>query len=69
MGDIGHHRHVELAGRHTPLRQPVRSGLQDNVGQASPHHLSQVSLHARRLRGGDVETGIEDLLADQRIDG
>ncbi len=69
MGNVGDHAQVELAGIDAILRPTVRSGFEDNMRQPGSDHFGEVTLHFGRVRRGDVETGIEDLVADDGVDG
>ncbi len=69
MGNIGNNADVEFTGSDPFLRQAVRGRLQHHVSQASRRHLSQVMLHIRRLGRGDMEAGVDDLVANDRVDG
>src|SRR5690606_36044976 len=69
VGDVGDHRHVELAGGHALLGQAVRGDLQHAVGEAGGHHARQVALNGGGVGRGDVEAGVERLVADDGADG
>ena len=59
VGDVGHHRHVEIDRGHAALVQAVRGGLQHGGLAAGVAHLRQVALHVGRVGRGDVEPGVQ----------
>ena len=69
VGDIGYHTNVKFAGRYPVLRQSVGSRFEHNMGQPGIYHTRQVALYVGRLRGGDVETGVEHFVANHGING
>ncbi len=69
MGDVGDHADIEIAARNAPGGQSVGGGLQNCVGDPSIDELAQVSLDFESFGGGDMQTGIQRLIADDRIDG
>ena len=64
MGYIGHHTHVEFTSRHTMLRQPMRCGFQNAVGQSLFNHLAQQGLQVHRIRGRYMQPRIENCAAN-----
>ncbi len=67
VGDVGHHRHVEIAGRDPVLGQAMRSGFQDDAFRACVHHLGQITLHLERIGGGDMKASFIVLVADEGL--
>jgi len=66
VGDVGQHSDVEGHSTHAPLGQPVRGRFQHSVRQAGGDHARQVPMHLVRARRGDVQPGVQRLVADQR---
>ncbi len=69
MGDVGHHRHVEIDAVDAALRQSVRGRFQHNVCQPRLDHARQVHLDLVRGRRGHVQTGRQFLVSDHGADG
>ena len=62
--DVGDDGHVELAGVHAMLRQPVRGGFQHTVRHARGDHLREVALHVVGIGRGGVQAGVQHPIAD-----
>ena len=67
MRDVGHHRHVKIDRGHPVLGQPVRRRLEHDRLRSCRQHLRQQRLDLGRVRGGDVQAGVQRALADQRV--
>jgi len=69
VGNVGDHANVIITGCHPVLGQPVRGGLQNDMGETGSNHLRQVTLHIRRFGRGHVKAGIQGGIANDGIDG
>ena len=69
MGDIRDHAHIKFTGIHAILRPAVRGRFQHHMGQAGLDHAGKIMLDIMGIRRGHVETRIQDLIPNHRIDG
>ena len=69
MGHVGNHGHIEIHSRDPPLMQAVGGRLKHSDFAARVAHLRQVALHIGRVRRGDMQPGIQVVVADLGADG